>query len=733
MDSIGVLGIAGSVASIIGIPLAIYFGVLPWLAERRKVKAVNADLAGRGVERLVARRKVVGRDQSVRDLRELLLEKGGSAITPVAQGIGGAGKTTLAQKYAQVYSAKYAKQRMLRAETEQTLIASLASFGRDMSRDLVRLDDIAAAKLTLEIIEDRSAEAPWLLIYDNAEKPEILERWRARGQHCHVLVTSRFPDWEEDGFTIFQLPKLMRAASVELLRQEADRDDPGFPELAETLGDLPLALVQAGEWLRANKRASAKDYEADIKTLRTRLPRRDRETEADRTSAAVVEKTLGLLTRDARAVLDILAWWAPEGLEPRLFTDVDPRKLGRSRAWHLLWRILFMLFEPESIENAFQELRLRALLEQDEVGGTYRLHRVFSTVVREQVRQRGRARFRKARAAAVLLEVAYPGGARSPQNPDTWAECRFLTPHAMALWSKAVADWRGAWGQPAWEAMDALLNWCGLFFASQENRAEEIAAMRGSLEINVASYDETEREIPLALGSLGMTLSEIGDFEEAEKLLDRAVVLDGRDRPGSEDHVVRLTQRAVLEFKRHRAGASGPGADLAKADDRLQTARGFAEDPARRHSDALKANVANDIGFLRGLQGRRAEAAKAYERALALTPPGASNRAYRATRAINIGATWLEAGAPERAEPLLREANGICAEIFAEAPGHSLLQNAAGWLADCLLVLDRRDGTRQREAEARELNAVTRSDWSARVKGANTLPLTPEEAAARPD
>ncbi|MEM1363953.1 MAG: tetratricopeptide repeat protein [Pseudomonadota bacterium] len=337
------------------------------------------------------------------------------------------------------------------------------------------------------------------------------------------------------------------------------------------------------------------------------------------------------------------------------------------------------------------------------------------------------------RVAAALLAACYPGGARSPLDPDTWANCRALTPHVMALWRNAEEAWRGAWGQPAWAAIDWLLNQCSVFFNSQEDRAGEIVAARGALAIREASYNETAHQIPLALGNLGMTLSQLGDYGEAETLLDRAVALDARDRPGSEGHITRLVQRAGLEFARHRSGASDPPADLNKASDLLETALGMAEDPAHQHPETFKAHIENDIGYLRELEGRRTEAAEAYQRALALTPPATSNRADRAMRAVNTGATWLKAGAPRQAEPLLREAYEICAEIFAETPGHSLLRLAAGWLADCLLVLDRRGGTRERETEARKLNEVAGTDWTDRVQRANSLPLTPEEAAARPD
>ena len=47
-----------------------------------------------------------------------------------------------------------------------------------------------AARATLEQIEYRGLQKPWLLIYDNATDPAAIDGWMPRaGAHC--LITSR--------------------------------------------------------------------------------------------------------------------------------------------------------------------------------------------------------------------------------------------------------------------------------------------------------------------------------------------------------------------------------------------------------------------------------------------------------------------------------------------------------------------------------------------------------------
>jgi hypothetical protein len=72
------------------------------------------------------------------------------------------------------------------------------------------------------------------------------------------------------------------------------------------------------------------------------------------------------------------------------------------------------------------------------------MHRVFQTVIRAQVRIDRRAGFRKARAAAAVLAVQFPGGANSPQLERNRDTCRALMPHVQAIWALAGPLWQGA-------------------------------------------------------------------------------------------------------------------------------------------------------------------------------------------------------------------------------------------------------------------------------------------------
>ena len=85
----------------------------------------------------------------------------------------------------------------------------------------------------------------WLIVFDNAQAADDVRDWIPQGPG-HVIITSRSPAWV--GVAV-PLPVALfaRVESIALLTAELPDLAPADADrLAEALGDLPLALVQAG-------------------------------------------------------------------------------------------------------------------------------------------------------------------------------------------------------------------------------------------------------------------------------------------------------------------------------------------------------------------------------------------------------------------------------------------------------------------------------------------------------
>ena len=191
------------------------------------------------------RRKIIGREADVANLREILIGGHSGVITPVQALTGGCGlgKTSLARHYSECHAVDYARRAFFRAETVDLLKRNLAQFADDLegSSPAVPLD--ARADRELELIRQGTATENWLIILDNVVLPEFLGRWLPEGRNLHLLVTSRHPDWPSGTFSAYRAGLLSPEKSVDLLEQEAGRSDPDMGKLAEEVGYLPLALV----------------------------------------------------------------------------------------------------------------------------------------------------------------------------------------------------------------------------------------------------------------------------------------------------------------------------------------------------------------------------------------------------------------------------------------------------------------------------------------------------------
>ena len=93
-----------------------------------------------------------------------------------------------------------------------------------------------------------------LLVFDNLDSDDaekVLDQWRPKMSGARVLVTSRRDEWDKaSGVNRISLGLLTRAESVALLKKFLkDLDEGTADQIADVMGDLPLALHLAGSYL----------------------------------------------------------------------------------------------------------------------------------------------------------------------------------------------------------------------------------------------------------------------------------------------------------------------------------------------------------------------------------------------------------------------------------------------------------------------------------------------------
>ncbi|MEM7773154.1 MAG: trypsin-like peptidase domain-containing protein [Cyanobacteria bacterium P01_A01_bin.37] len=219
-----------------------------------------------------------GRDEVLLHLHERL--QSGNAVINQTQGIsglGGIGKTQTAVEYAYRYAeVAYDWVFWLRADTLVNLRTDLGAVARHVGT-------VADPNLELDqqiqaALQWLNTHPHWLLVVDNADSDEVLAAlpdYLPNQSKGRVLITSR--QSVLDGVNVadpLPLGTWTREASVDFLlnrtqRRDTDTERTHAEQVAEKLGDLPLALEQAAAYM-VRRKCSFLMYAQQYETLRLR-------------------------------------------------------------------------------------------------------------------------------------------------------------------------------------------------------------------------------------------------------------------------------------------------------------------------------------------------------------------------------------------------------------------------------------------------------------------------------
>ncbi len=376
----------------------------------------------------------VGRTELLQAVERRLDTQDTAAVLPHAlHGLGGVGKSQLALEYVYRHQREYNVICWIPAERESLILTALAGLavrlrvtpaGQDGSNAPAANTAVPAV---LEALRTGSPYDKWLLIFDNAENIELVRRFFPGNGPGKIIVTSRNPEWERVASPL-QVNVFERQESVELLQKRSpDLSAEDADLLAGALGDLPLAVEQAGAW-RAVTGMLVEDY---IDLLDRRSPEilhLDPAPDYPVSVAAAWDISLERIKENspgARELLDICACMAPEPIPLSL--------LRRSRGIDISPHIDPILGEAIKRGRAVRALTQFSLVKLDLRANTLQMHRLLQNVL--LAKQGPEERERMQNAAHQLLSAAKPGHYASSQE---WPAYQALLPHVLS--SQAVTN-----------------------------------------------------------------------------------------------------------------------------------------------------------------------------------------------------------------------------------------------------------------------------------------------------
>jgi Domain of unknown function (DUF4062)/Tetratricopeptide repeat/NB-ARC domain len=361
-----------------------------------------------------------GRREILARLHDELAGDGKAVVLARAlYGMGGVGKTQVALEYAHRFKADYDLIWWIPAEQPQEISLALAELAARLGLQTSDNATEAAAVALEELRRDADTVGRWLLIFDNAEDPADLEAFLPTGSG-HVVITSRNQAWTRQAQPV-ELDVFSRQESIAHLTRHVpglDLDDAA--KVSAAVGDLPLAIEQAGAWLAETGMAAA----SYVEWLATRAA-----------SALGLNKPLGYATpvaatwnlslsrlrkRSPAAVrlLQILAFCSPGPISMTLL-------YGDEMIVHLL-PFDEKLRDKYMLGQVIRDISTLALARIDPGSNSLQIHRLVQLVIRAQMTEEEQRRARH--EVHVVLAGARPRQGET-DDPANWSTYDLIWSH----------------------------------------------------------------------------------------------------------------------------------------------------------------------------------------------------------------------------------------------------------------------------------------------------------------
>lgn len=523
--------------------------------------------------------RFVGRAGLIADIREHLATRTQTSmiLQNAIFGLGGVGKTQVATEYCHREGGNYRLVWWIPADDEHSVVRSFLSLARKLELPQ-RGDSSEYVEAALDALRYQDRLAPWLLVFDNAENPDIVRRYLPGGAG-DVLITSRSNQWKSEMDAI-EVGVFDLEDSVELLTKRWPGLQPEQAlELAERLGNLPLALVQAASF-HAQTGCQFGEYVKQLdQSIATALDEGVAPGYADSVAATfrLISAQLAQRSPAAARLLQVCSFIGPHEIAVSL--------LSRGGSADLPEPLGSVLGDDMQLRRAIGELGRFSMMQLDNTRDFVSVHRLVAGVVTSQLSPEDHATYEA--AAHELLASANPG---SPDQARFWAEHAQIAPHIIT--SDIIMS-------PSPRARQVVLDQIRYLYNVGKHQESRALAER-TVESWRGSFGPDDRMTLIAARLLGNALRSVGSYTDARDLdrrtLDEMAASNGFDPDDPHRLAVAMSFGADLRLQGEFAEALTLDSET---HDRLE-----ALDP----DDATTLRAANNLAVDYGLLGRYEEA-----------------------------------------------------------------------------------------------------------------------------
>lgn len=310
-------------------------------------------------------------------------------------------------EYAYRFSESYDLVWWIGSEQGVTLAAEYAALAQPLgldTREYANQRDIVKAVRSLLQQKGR-----WLLVFDNVPAPDDVHDYLPPGNVGHVIITSRYSSWRGTANTL-EVKQMERCDAIEFILKRTEQDDrESANELAEALGDLPLALEQAAAYIEETGRTLG-GYVELFQTHRELLNRGHSSRDYLDTVATTWELAFQQVESRCPNAADLLNMCAFLG------PDCIPLDVIRNSAEFLPERLVHTVTDPLALDDAVKELKKYSLVNAS--GDLLSVHRLVQAVTRNRLGERERELWAE---TAVKPDCGHHSFVRHEQR-EGWAE-----------------------------------------------------------------------------------------------------------------------------------------------------------------------------------------------------------------------------------------------------------------------------------------------------------------------
>jgi tetratricopeptide (TPR) repeat protein len=541
-----------------------------------------------------------GREEILKNLSEALAKESATALTQTQaiSGLGGIGKTQTAIEYAYRYGDRYKAVFWVRADSHLALSTGFVEIARLLDlpeKDAQNPDD--AVRAVHRWLENNDG---WLLIFDNADAPELLRGFRPRNPKGHILLTSRAQVFDTLGIARpIEMEKMMPEEAIQFLftRTGRDANDPAqrhaAEQLAETLGYLPLALEQAGAFLTA-KKARFQDYLTSYRKRHLELLQESRPVTGDypesvATTWALNFREVEKVSEASSDLLRLSAFLSPDNIPLELIA------MGKTEFGPALSTALADVDDdPLLLNEVLEPLTRYTLIRLDTDLQTYNIHRLVQEVLKDGMDTDTQRLWAERTVRA--LDQALP-----EVDFKYWTLFERLLPHAKAA-SKLIEEW-----DITFREAGRLLNQVARYVEERGQYPDAELLYRRSLSILEKACGTEHPDVGASLNNLASLYHQQGKYVEAEPLMKQALAIN--EKTLGPDH---LGVAKNLNNLAELYGAQGKYIEAEMLHKRSFSIREKTLGPD--HPDV--ATSLNNLAELYRVQGKYAEAESLYKRSL---------------------------------------------------------------------------------------------------------------------